>query len=120
MRIGVWRHEVLAVQVNAVSIAKTGVAAIRQSRPADAADHVDAEAEDDEYRDRRIEMEVGAGNHRGDDQCDDEREKLKHGDRLRPASKERLAQCRLRDLAKEQQNNALDVTMVTRSRRRRC
>jgi hypothetical protein len=104
MRIGVWRHEVLAVQVNAVSIAKTGVAAIRQSRPADAADHVDAEAEDDEYRDRRIEMEVGAGNHRGDDQCDDEREKLKHGDRLRPASKERLAQCRLRDLAKEQQN----------------
>ena len=69
------------MQVNAVSIAKTGVAAIRQSRPADAADHVDAEAEDDEYRDRRIEMEVGAGNHRGDDQCDDEREKLKHGDR---------------------------------------
>jgi hypothetical protein len=33
-------------------------------------------------------MEVGAGDHRGDDQCDNERKKLKHRDRLHPASEE--------------------------------
>ena len=120
MGVGIGRHEVLAMQVNAVGVAKTDVGAFRELRPADAADPIDAKAEDDENRDRRIEMEVGAGDHRGDDQCDNERKKLKHGDRLHPASKERVAQCRLHDLVKEQQNNAFDVTMVTRSRCRRC
>jgi hypothetical protein len=68
-----------AVQVNAISIAETDVGAFRQLRPADAADHVDTEAEDEENWDRRIEMEVGARNHCGDDQCDNKPEKLEHG-----------------------------------------
>jgi hypothetical protein len=38
----------LAMQVNAVGVAKTDVGAFRQLRPADAADHIDAKAEDDE------------------------------------------------------------------------
>jgi hypothetical protein len=60
MGIGIRRHEVIAVQVNSISITKTGVGAWRQQRPADAPDRIDAKTEDDENRDRRIEMQIGA------------------------------------------------------------
>jgi len=79
MGVHIRRDEILAVQVDAMGIAETDVGALRQLRCADSADHVDTEAEDDENRDRRIEMEIGAGDHRGADRCDNEREKFKHG-----------------------------------------
>ena len=62
-----------------MGIAKTDVGVLRQLRAADAANHVDTKAEDDENRDRRIEMDAGGGDLCGADQCDNERKKFKHG-----------------------------------------
>ena len=42
MGVGIGRHEVLAMQVNAVGVAKTDVGAFQELRPADAADLIDA------------------------------------------------------------------------------
>jgi len=75
MGVGVGGHEVLAVQVDAVSITKGNVGSLGKLRPVTAY-HVDTEAQDDKDRERGIEVEVRTGNHRADDQQDDRRQEL--------------------------------------------
>jgi hypothetical protein len=48
-------------------------------RPANAANHVDTEAKNDENWDCRTKIEIGASDERDDDQKDDEYHKLEHG-----------------------------------------